>query len=93
MAIAGGSTVVMLSAVDGPPGPSVAAVHGAGRPHPWLPHLVRGDRLYGDHRCDRSSAVVKSCIAATLHCNLGVGENILIRLAYHIFLPIRYSIS
>ena len=28
----GGPTVVMLSAVDGPPGPSVAAVHGLGGP-------------------------------------------------------------
>ena len=28
----GGPTVVMLSAVDGPPGPSVAAVHGPGGP-------------------------------------------------------------
>ena len=26
----GGPTVVMLSAVDGPPGPSVAAMHGPG---------------------------------------------------------------
>ena len=39
----GGPTVVMLSAVDGPPGPNVAAVHGPGD-HQWLPHLVRGDR-------------------------------------------------
>ena len=38
----GGPTVVILSAVDGPPGPSVAAVHGPGD-HPWLPHLVQGD--------------------------------------------------
>ena len=28
----GGPTVVMLSAVDGSPGPSVASVHGPGRP-------------------------------------------------------------
>ena len=28
----GGPTVVMLSAVDDPPGPSVAAVHGPGGP-------------------------------------------------------------
>ena len=42
----GGPTMVMLSAVDGPPGPSVAAVHGP-EDHPWLPNLVRGDRLWG----------------------------------------------
>ena len=36
-----GTTVVMLSTVDGPPGPSVTAVHSLGD-HPWLPHLVWG---------------------------------------------------
>ena len=33
--------MAMLSAIDGLPGPSVAAMHGSGD-HPWLPHLVRG---------------------------------------------------
>ena len=28
----GGPSVLMLSAVDGPPGPSVVAVHGPGKP-------------------------------------------------------------
>ena len=32
MAIYRGPTVVMLSAIDGPPGPSMAAMHGPGRP-------------------------------------------------------------
>ena len=41
-----GGPTVMLSALDGPPGPSVAVVHGPGD-HPWLPHLVWGDRLWG----------------------------------------------
>ena len=41
-----GPTVVMLSAVDGPLGPSVAAVHGPGRPS-GLPHLVRGGDCRG----------------------------------------------
>ena len=42
----GGPTVVMLSAVDGPPGPSVAAMHSPGD-RPWLPHLVRGPIVAG----------------------------------------------
>ena len=43
----GGPTVEMLSAIGGPPGPSMAAVHGPGE-HPWLPHLVRGDHWQCD---------------------------------------------
>ena len=41
-----------ISAADGPPRPNVAAMHDPGD-HPWLPHLVREDRLWGDHwQCD-----------------------------------------
>ena len=41
--------MVMLSAIDGPPGPSVAAVHGPGGPS-MVAALGPGDRLWGDHR-------------------------------------------
>ena len=41
----GGPSVLMLSPVVGPPGPSVAAVHGPGD-HPWQPYLVQGERLW-----------------------------------------------
>ena len=44
----GGPRMLMLSAVDGPPGPSVAAVHGPGGPS-MAAALGPGDRLWGDH--------------------------------------------
>ena len=40
--------MVMLSAVDGPPGPSVVAVHGPGGPS-MAAALDPGDRLWRDH--------------------------------------------
>ena len=40
--------MVMLSAVDSPPGPSVAAVHGPRGPS-MAAALGPGDRLWGDH--------------------------------------------
>ena len=40
----GGPSVLMLSAVDGPPGPSVAAVHGPGD-HPWMWHRWSGGTI------------------------------------------------
>ena len=42
----GGPTVVMLSAVDGPPGPSMAAVHG---PEGGPGDCLWGDSLWGDY--------------------------------------------
>ena len=42
----GGPTVVILSTVDGPPGPSVAAVHGPGRPS-MVADSVRGTDFGG----------------------------------------------
>ena len=44
----GGPNVVMLSAVDDPPGPSVAAVHGLGRPS-MAAALGPGGPIVGDH--------------------------------------------
>ena len=41
-----GPTVVMLSVVNGPPGPSVAAVHGPRRPSMDVA-LGQGDRMWG----------------------------------------------
>ena len=40
--------VMMLSAIDGPPGPSVVAVHGPGGPS-MAAALGPGDRLWRDH--------------------------------------------
>ena len=39
---------MMLSAVDAPPGPIVAAMHGLGRPS-MAAALGPGDRLWRDH--------------------------------------------
>ena len=45
----GEPTVVMLSAIDGPPGPSVAAVHGPRGPS-MAAALGPGGPIVGDHR-------------------------------------------
>ena len=55
----GGLTVVMLSAVDGPPGPSVVAVHGLGGIIHGCPRGP-GDRLWGDHwLCDNTQTYIQ----------------------------------